>query len=249
MGAFNSSKRILHVKSMGCTSIDETKWVRWRTRCLRERLALCCKTQPSRWQTPSRGLRTGERPADARRRETLQRLKEKDADNQRHPLPDRRCAPLQETVAMSGTYVFIPGADGRRYCWARHPTYVCAHATLEQTEDQPAPAGVAEAARALSCDATLLARILTRAHASINAGRRREDSGTLSEDCAICGRRLQRPGFAYWIAAAAPKGSARARIAQRLGGDPFEGVEGPWYAKRKRDARAWAITRTDALKR
>jgi hypothetical protein len=86
-------------------------------------------------------------------------------------------------------------------------------------------------------------------HASINAGRRREISGALSEDCAICGRRLQRPGFAYWIAAPAPKDSARARIAQRLGGDPFERVEGPWYAKRKRDARAWAITRTDALKR
>ncbi len=150
---------------------------------------------------------------------------------------------------MSGSYVYIPGADGRRYCWDRHPTYICAHATLEETEDQLVLAGVADAAHALACDATLLARILTCVHASINAGRRREISGALSEDCAICGRRLQRPGFAYWIAAPAPKDSARARIAQRLGGDPFERVEGPWYAKRKRDARAWAITRTNALKR
>jgi len=97
---------------------------------------------------------------------------------------------------MSGSYVYIPGADGRRYCWDRHPTYICAHATLEETEDQLVLAGVADAAHALACDATLLARILTCVHASINAGRRREISGALSEDCAICGRRLQRPGFA-----------------------------------------------------
>jgi hypothetical protein len=53
MGRVNSAKRILHAKSMGCTSIDGTQWVRWRDRYLREGLALCADTQPVElhWQT------------------------------------------------------------------------------------------------------------------------------------------------------------------------------------------------------
>ncbi len=150
---------------------------------------------------------------------------------------------------MSGNYVYISDGDGRRYCWERHPTYVCPHATHNETHDQTVPAGLAGAAEALACDVTLLSGILTRAHASLNAGRRRDSNDRLTEECAICGRRMQRPGFAYWVAAKAPKDSARFRIAQRLGGDPFERVEGPWYAKTKRDARAWAISRVEPPKR
>jgi hypothetical protein len=53
MGRVNSAKRILHAKSIGCTSIDGTQWVRWRTHYLRQGLALCADTQPTPlyWQT------------------------------------------------------------------------------------------------------------------------------------------------------------------------------------------------------
>jgi hypothetical protein len=53
MGRVNSAKRILHAKSMGCTSVDGTQWVCWRERYLREGLELCAQTQPVPlyWQT------------------------------------------------------------------------------------------------------------------------------------------------------------------------------------------------------
>jgi hypothetical protein len=53
MGRVNSAKRIGYAKSIGCTSVDGTKWVCWRGKYLREGLALCANTRPvpPHWQT------------------------------------------------------------------------------------------------------------------------------------------------------------------------------------------------------
>jgi len=150
---------------------------------------------------------------------------------------------------MTGRYRYILGADGRRYCWAVHPTFKCPNADLPA---EPAAQGaraleLAEGSAALRCDAALLVRVLSRAHGLLAGERRRDDRSRLTEDCAICGRRMSRLGFAYWIAAIAPHDSPAARIQARRGGAGFERVAGPWYAGTKSDARAWARGRISAL--
>lgn len=150
---------------------------------------------------------------------------------------------------MTGRYRYILGADGRRYCWAVHPTFRCPNADLLGEPDAKGPRAreLADASAALGCDAALLVRLLSRAHNLLSGERRRDDRKRLTEDCAICGRRMSRLGFAYWIAAVASHDSPAARIQVRLGGDSFERIEGPWYAGTKSDARAWARGRISAL--
>jgi hypothetical protein len=44
----NTARRIHYAKSIGCDSVDGTKWVRWRHRYLDEGLALVTQPPQSR---------------------------------------------------------------------------------------------------------------------------------------------------------------------------------------------------------
>lgn len=150
---------------------------------------------------------------------------------------------------MAG-YWYIEGADGRHYCYAKEPTYLCPMAEpvlFDRAEDcegsEPVPRltvpAITPAAQQLAIDPLLLAKLIRSAHHRIGAGRARVD-GRLTDTCAACGHKLTRKGFRYWIEAKPPRSHPRAQIAQRLGFSEYEHVEGSWYAKTKRDARAWA---------
>jgi hypothetical protein len=156
---------------------------------------------------------------------------------------------------MSG-YWYIGGADGRRYCFAKEPTFVCPMSepvVFDRPEDgadrEPVPRltvpAITPAAEQLAMSPLLLANLIRSAHNRPGAGRARVD-GRLTETCAACGHKLIRKGFRYWIEAKPAAASSRTRIARRLGFSEYEQVEGSWYAKTKRDARTWARGRADA---
>ena len=148
------------------------------------------------------------------------------------------------------SYRYLTGSDGRRYCFSVHTNYRCRNAHETGRPEEPArQREVIDAADALACIPEKLTEILSRAHGNLGARRRRESDGRLTEDCDVCGRRLERLGFAYFIAARAPQDSSARRIAARLGASGYQRVEGPWHANTKRDARQWAHGRVDALKR
>lgn len=143
-------------------------------------------------------------------------------------------------------------AGGQRFCFDIHPTYHCLLADTDpELAGETTPvvsAAVAAAADDLSCQAVLLARMLSRAHRSIAAGRQRVD-GVLTERCAICGARMRRLGFACWIEERPSREDPRARIAKRLGMSDWQRVPGAlWYRDRGGEARTWAQRRARQMK-
>jgi hypothetical protein len=145
-------------------------------------------------------------------------------------------------------YVYLPGRDGRRYCWATRPTFRC---PLAHDHENPVPtaaqsAALAEAAQLLGCDQVRLRSMLHRAHGSSATRRARDERNRVTDRCAVCGARIERLGFAGWIAADKPADNTTAAIALRLGGG-FARVEGPWYSATKAGAAEWARSRVEAL--
>lgn len=129
---------------------------------------------------------------------------------------------------MTG-YWYIEGPDGRRYCWRKEPSYRCPIASATRLDD-----ALETAALRVGIDSAWLLRKIAG-----HAPSRRRIEGKLTDICDVCGHRLVRLGFRYWIEAQGGE-STNARLAAILGGDGYSQVEGPWYAKTKRDAQAWA---------
>lgn len=150
-------------------------------------------------------------------------------------------------MALSNGYWYMEGADGRHFCFAKEPTYTCPHAHFERTrvdeetvERIPTPA-VKRAAEALGADPELLARGLERQHASFTYGRRRVN-GKLTDQCAVCGARMQRKGFRCWIEREPTddeRNDMNSRVAGRLGFSNMR-TERSFYVDTKREAREWA---------
>jgi hypothetical protein len=142
---------------------------------------------------------------------------------------------------MPGDYFYFRGADGRRYCWNKEPTYTCPIGAAERLGDI-----LEMAAEEVGVKADwLLARIRH------SPWRARVD-GRLTENCETCGHRMRREGFRYWIEAEPSKNATEdqrlaASIHHRLTGDGFVQVSGPWYASTRKGARAWARTRSREL--
>ena len=141
---------------------------------------------------------------------------------------------------MFGTsYRYFEGSDGRHYCFAIEPSFTCP--SVREADDEKVIAAAAE----LGVDAKWLARRLQH-----HPVRLRDDRERLTDTCGTCGVRLKRLGFRWWIEGP-PKDvdvntAASSRINQRLGGDGFVMVEGPWYTSRKKDARTMALGRSKA---
>lgn len=148
---------------------------------------------------------------------------------------------------MAGSYRYYEGTDGRRYCWSLVPSFRCPvgaveHSTIGAYVLTPA---IEQAAQALDVDPQYLARSVKHSAERARVG------GKLTEDCNACGHRLERLGFAYWIAAKQTPGDSSVSIAIRLGVHGRSGfvmVEGGWYAKTKNDAKAWAWGRVKLLR-
>jgi hypothetical protein len=138
---------------------------------------------------------------------------------------------------MSGEYRYYEGANGERYCYAKHPTYTCPLAE-PGTQDAEPTREVATAAGVLGADPDLLARVLETGHRRYAQGRRRVD-GQLTEQCATCGHRMTRIGFAYWKDVPDPGEGSVARIANRLGFTAVRTVT-RGHMDTKREAIEWA---------
>lgn len=152
------------------------------------------------------------------------------------------------------SYWYIDGKDGRHYCYAKEPTFLCPMG--EPTEYVvPAPEGsetegahvlkdatkaaVTAAAEQLGMDPVLLGMIVKRGH-SHRHGRRRVD-GRLTDQCVACGARMERKGFRVWIEALPTEEDAQSRIADRLGFSGYRPVPGSsFYLDTKKEAAQWA---------
>jgi hypothetical protein len=154
-----------------------------------------------------------------------------------------------------GAYWIVNGGNGERFAWRKEPTYLCPHGYFERVREgdevvsRVPTAAVEQAAAALGADVELLMRVMERVHASHSAGRRRVN-GKLTGDCAICGARMIRKGFAHWKEVASDDVIARG-FGAALG---FDGhVRGVTrYVDTKREAEAWArenaaVSRSAAL--
>lgn len=139
---------------------------------------------------------------------------------------------------MNGYWYVGPAPDGRRFCWAKEPTFRClvherAYAA-RQPDATPTPALLA-AADGLGVDVRWLAmRVAGASH-----GRARGDDGKLTDRCA-CGARMERLGFGYWTERLSDSDDVGATITRRLGGEPTERLDVTHYADTKREAQAWA---------
>lgn len=154
---------------------------------------------------------------------------------------------------MGTSYYYQPGPDGRHYCYDSTPTFRCPMSNLLPADERVyvVPRAVNDAADALGVDGDKLTRLLVKAHRSISGGRERVD-GKLTNYCAICGHKMERLGFRYWIeakpgASASSEQRTSAAISQRLGGSGFVQVDGSWYQPTKRAAQDWAQARVAAV--
>lgn len=148
---------------------------------------------------------------------------------------------------MFGKYVYYEGADGRRYCWESEPTFRCPVGAIERdpiAEDfgYVLTAPIIAAADKLAIDPQFLAGKLK------HSPERTRVDGRLTDDCNSCGHRMERLGYRYWIMAKEAESAAseaNRRVADRLGfnADGFVIVDGSWYAKTRKDAKAWAWNR------
>lgn len=134
------------------------------------------------------------------------------------------------------SYKYVPGADGRRYCFSIEPIYSCPIAAREDDDEQ-----LVKVAAELNVSAKWLGRRLRHVTGRRRDGRR----GKLTDYCDNCGSKMKRLGFRRWIEAPGKPDDTSTKIAKRLGGDGFVMVEGPWYSSTKKDAREWAYSRVD----
>lgn len=156
---------------------------------------------------------------------------------------------------MAFSYRYYEGTDGRHYCYAPAPTFVCPMADL--TEYVPNPDGeggehriklgdlepLTSAAQKLGVDPLELGMMLKRTHHSGRSGRKRVD-GKLTDICAGCGHKLDRLGFRAWVErepTAEEADNASDRIGARLfGSGPRWITDESHYFATKKEAVEWA---------
>jgi hypothetical protein len=153
---------------------------------------------------------------------------------------------------MGGSwYMDAPG--DRRFNWNKQPTYVCPLGDPldfpERVEgEEPGPPVLKpesatrfeEGAMYMACDPILLAKAVRKAHHSFTAGRRRDESGALTDECAVCGARMNRLGFRAWEDVPRHDDKMGQRVAARLGMDLPRKVLRSRYFRTKKQAEAWA---------
>lgn len=159
---------------------------------------------------------------------------------------------------MAFTYRYYEGKDGRHYCYAKDPTFVC---PLAEPTEYVVPAGEASetegehriklghlglltaAAGVLGVGALELGMMLKRTHNSGRAGRKRVD-GKLTDTCGACGHKLDRLGFRGWVErepTAEEADNASDRIGSRLfGAGPRWRNDETHYFDTKKEVMEWA---------
>lgn len=141
---------------------------------------------------------------------------------------------------MTGGYWYIEGGDDRHFCYAKTPSFVCRHA---DGDDLGRLAGLAAEERGI----TRLAEIVRNAHRrSVSSIRARDAAGKLTDDCAVCGAKLKRLGFAVWEERPAGEETSQHRIAQRLGFGSHVRVGETKYRRTKKAASDWAAKNAKA---
>lgn len=136
----------------------------------------------------------------------------------------------------SGYWYVGPAPDGRRFCYAKAPSYICPVHEAAQEARRPeaeAPPQLAAAAEALGVEVRWLAASVGR----YGHERARVD-GKLTERCR-CGARMRRLGFACWEEAPPTEEGSLDRMAERLGFSHMERGQ-TRYQDTKREAEAWA---------
>lgn len=145
------------------------------------------------------------------------------------------------------TTYYVEAGD-THFCWSTEPTYRCPNADMPRGGDGEiiATPAIVSAAGLLAADPAKLAGLLERPHRRVSQHRARVD-GKLTDTCAICGARLERLGFARWIErkpTTEERKSVQGRINERLGFDGMIRQAPTWYSKTKKDAAAWARSRS-----
>lgn len=130
----------------------------------------------------------------------------------------------------------------RHFCWAKEPTYVCRYRNgiIEAEGGGDFGANHPLLREAVAIGMTRLDRIIKDAHRRGFAVRHRDDKGKLTEDCASCGCKLKRLGFAAWEEQPPEEEDAQSRIADRLGFSNYRQVGERRYFRTKKKAEAWA---------
>lgn len=152
---------------------------------------------------------------------------------------------------MGGYWYMGPAPDGRRFCYAKTPTFTCPIASAAQGFLRDATLGsdplaerVFDAASALRVDPKWLAQ-----RVSSGSHHRERVDGKLTDRC-TCGARMDRLGFAIWVEREAPERTdTSARFTREVfGGQPVERVGRTRYADTKREAQTWARQELAAAK-
>lgn len=163
------------------------------------------------------------------------------------------------------SYFYFEGTDGRHYCWAKTPTFVCPMA--EPVEYIPNGDGeegyhqikladlepLTSAAQLLGVDPLELGMMFKRAHSSGRGGRKRVD-GKVTDICSACGHRLERLGFRVWIERTPTDeeaDTASNRVGARLFGSGPQWVTEPGstrYLDTKKEATTWAKDESEMVR-
>jgi hypothetical protein len=139
---------------------------------------------------------------------------------------------------FGSAYFYVgPAADGRRFCWAKAPSFTCPvheRAYEARLPDGPLPVAMSDAAYRLGLDARWLARRIAQG----THGRARVD-GKLTDRCQ-CGAKMRRNGFACWAEREDTSEGVSQDLTRHLGSTPVVRVGPTRYMDTKREAEAWA---------
>lgn len=137
---------------------------------------------------------------------------------------------------MGGYWYLGPAPDGRRFCYAKHATFLCP--VSDMAGDARVPD--AEPANALVVAAEALGVSVRYLSGRLHSGHRRARvDGKLTDRCE-CGAKMNRLGFAYWTERPSTSDDAGAQISRAMFGEATERVGATHYADTKREAQTWA---------
>lgn len=148
---------------------------------------------------------------------------------------------------MLGGYWYIEGADGRHYCYAKEPSFVCPIGSADRLGDLFDTA----------CEEAGISKewMLRRLR---HNGYRARVNDRLTDRCESCGHKLDRLGFRCWIEEPYTREDLRdssVRVTVQLnktlsGNTPFKTVKS-FHLDTKREAQRWAreeVALTKAIK-
>ena len=141
----------------------------------------------------------------------------------------------------SSYWIVGPSKDGRRWAWAKSPTFTC---PVERSASEARREGALPSEELMASAAILGvdARWLAMRLAGASHGRERDAQERLTDRCR-CGAKLRREGFACWVERLPTEDELEqtgAQISRALGGDGWR-QDGPRrYMDTKREAEAWA---------